>query len=385
MLQELVFRLGQRLAPRLEQGQRAQQLIPVTYGHCSGRGLEVGQLRPIGERERIRGRGPVGPDRHRPQLGPDPDPGLGPDGPGGAGQDGHHLRDGFVVVQLAGHIVGNVGQHLVGRGPVAVHQAVGDPAGPLPGGLEEQGDRDGRGDRQPRAVLPPGERSDAQHDPGVHSGQPGRDQAVDDRAVNDDVDLVQPVLQDPKRDRGREPEQPDDGGRGKGSPRDGWHLTVVGQDACDRYQLDQGEGGHGQRHPVDLAPQLPAACPVAQHQRQCSRPEERQGQQGQGIEVVNVGPGKRAPDGRNGERILVRECVSAGCRQGHRPGNQDVADQQQPGGQEIQHQDRTPAPRPQGPGREEEKAFRLARPRPGKRATRRRRRPAGARAPRRDA
>ncbi len=129
---------------------------------------------------------------------------------------------------------------------------------------------------------------------------------------------------------------------------------MVGQDTCDRHQLDQGKGGAGQRDPVDLAPQLAAARPVAQHERQRSRREERQGQQGQGVEVVNVGPGKRTPHGRNGKRILVRECVSAGCRQGHRPGDQDVADHQQPGGQEVQHHDRAPAPRPQGPGREEE-------------------------------
>ena len=166
---------------------------------------KAGSLLAVGQRERSPGReDPSGQIVTGRSSGPDPDPGLRPDGAGGAGQDGHHLGDRLVVVQLPGHVVGEVGQHLVGRGPLPVHQPVGDPAGPLPSGLEQQGDRDGRGDRQHRAALLPGERPDAQHDPGVHGGQPGRDQAVDDGPVDDDVDLVQPVLQDPDRDRGRE-------------------------------------------------------------------------------------------------------------------------------------------------------------------------------------
>ena len=112
--------------------------------------------------------------------------------------------------------------------------------------------------------------------------------------------------------------------------------------------------GAGQRHPVDLAPQLAAARPVAQDERQRSRSQEQHGQQGQGIEIVDGSPGKGTPDGRNAERILVRERGTARRREGHGPRRQDEDDHQQPGGQEVRHHDRAPAPRPQGPGREEE-------------------------------
>jgi hypothetical protein len=80
----------------------------------------------------------------------------------------------------------------------------------VPHRLEQQGDRDSRGDRQDRAAAVSRERPDAQDDARVYGRKCRREQAVNDGAADDDVDVVQPVPEDRFRHRGRDPEQDDD-------------------------------------------------------------------------------------------------------------------------------------------------------------------------------
>jgi len=122
---------------------------------------------------------------------------------------------------LPRHVLGEVGQHLIRRGPLAVHEAVREQPGPVPQGLEQQGDQDGRGDREDRAAPVSRERPDSQDDARVHGREGCREQAVDNGALDDDVDVVQPVLEDRGRHRGRDSDEHDErrrGLRGAGHP-----------------------------------------------------------------------------------------------------------------------------------------------------------------------
>ena len=57
-------------------------------------------------------------------------------------------------------------QHLIRAGPLAIHQAVRQPPGPLPDRLERQRDHDGREGRQQQAVPVTNQRADARDQPG---------------------------------------------------------------------------------------------------------------------------------------------------------------------------------------------------------------------------
>ena len=74
-----------------------------------------------------------------------------PDGAGGAGQDGHHLGHRLVVVELPGHVVSEVGQHLVGRGPLARTPAGWRSGGPAAGRVGTAGRP-----RRPHAIVSTG-------------------------------------------------------------------------------------------------------------------------------------------------------------------------------------------------------------------------------------
>ena len=150
--EQAVLGAGQRLAGRLAQGDRAEQVVAVPDRHHPGCGVEDRQFGGAVQLHRG-GRGRTArPDRAGPQLGADPDPRLDPAGAGRAGQQRDHPVQGVAQVELAGHVGGEVGQDLVRRGAFAVDQAVGQQAGPLPQRLEHQRDGDRRGDRQQRVA-----------------------------------------------------------------------------------------------------------------------------------------------------------------------------------------------------------------------------------------
>ena len=69
----------------------------------------------------------------RPGSTPQPGP------PVRAGQDGYHPVHRVGEVQLPGHVLGEVGKHLVGRGPLAIHQPVGELPEAVPQRLADEG------------------------------------------------------------------------------------------------------------------------------------------------------------------------------------------------------------------------------------------------------
>ena len=53
------------------------------------------------------------------------------------------------------------------------------------------------------------DRTEADDDPRVHAGDGRSEEAIDDRSVDDHVQVVEPVLQDRERDRGRDSDEDD--------------------------------------------------------------------------------------------------------------------------------------------------------------------------------
>ncbi len=120
-------------APRgLADGDGAHELAAVLHGEGQ---LGVGERRELvaGEHDRGRGRGPLGPRRHRDELGAESQPHAGRLDPGALGDDAGRLGEELGGLRGAGHPVGELGQDLVRRRPVAVHQALGDALRPGPG------------------------------------------------------------------------------------------------------------------------------------------------------------------------------------------------------------------------------------------------------------
>ena len=193
----------------LVHGDRAEQLAGVPDRDGPRRG-QLGQRAVTGERDGG-GRGrPARPGHPRAQLPPDPHPHLDPVRAGGAGQHGGHLLQCRVGVQLPGHVLREVGQHLVGRGPLPVHDPVRQQLGPAAQRLEQQCDRQRRRGIEEWAARVTGQRPDPHHDAHVDRRQRRRQQAIPDRAVDDDIDLIQPVLHDRDGHRRRDADQHDE-------------------------------------------------------------------------------------------------------------------------------------------------------------------------------
>ena len=95
------------------------------------------------------------------------------------------------------------------------------PLRPSPGRLEQDSDRHRCGDRQDGAPLPPDERTDARDHADIDGGERRSEQPVHDGAVDDHVDLVQPVLQDGDRERSRKAEEDDEADGVEEEGRDG--------------------------------------------------------------------------------------------------------------------------------------------------------------------
>ena len=85
----------------------------------------------------------------------DPQPHHGPLGAGPRGHDLRHLRQDVLGRVGAADPLGEVGQHLVRRGPPAVHDPVGEPPRPLADRLERERHDRGRERRQQRAAPVP--------------------------------------------------------------------------------------------------------------------------------------------------------------------------------------------------------------------------------------
>ena len=125
-------------------------------------------------------------------------PDVRPGGPGALGQDPGHPRQQILGRVGPRHPPGEVREDLVGSGPLAVDQPVGQALDPLPYRLERdrhhrRGD-DRQGQARPCAVLR--QRPDADHDRHVHAGDEDGQRPVDEGLVDDDVDVVEVVPED---------------------------------------------------------------------------------------------------------------------------------------------------------------------------------------------
>ena len=139
--QQLVLGGGHRLVLRLLHGDRAEQLIPVTDRDRPGAHRTPAARRPPVSRAAGGGGGGSGrPDhlgRSRRRPGPRPRPATAPVAPASTAA----IRSSAASASSwPGHVLREVGQHLVGRGPLPVHQPVRDPLGPLPHRLEQHRD-----------------------------------------------------------------------------------------------------------------------------------------------------------------------------------------------------------------------------------------------------
>ena len=243
---------GQALPGGLGQGQGPQELPPVVHGQGQGSGKlrepTVGQGQGPGEHRFGRPRG------LRAELGTHRQPHGGLGGPGPLGQDPGHAGQEVLRRYRPGHAGGELRQDLVGGGPPAVHQSVGQSLHPVLDRSEGQGHHRCGQDGQSQVGLGPlaDQRSDPHHDGHVHRGDEPGQGPVDQGLVDDDVDVVQVVLED--RDARSNRNERDE--RRERAPRIGQH---------ERRHCDGGPGqGGGVHEPLELQALL-AARPNQPH------------------------------------------------------------------------------------------------------------------------
>jgi hypothetical protein len=194
-LEQTLGRGGHRLLGRHLHGDRTQQRPLVA--HREHRMFE-GRRFVIDEPDRGRRRAGdgSGPARCGAELGtgPEPDPDLV--GPDAVGHETGHLRKGIVVRRRA-ESLGERRDELERGRPVSVDDPVSESLGSLPGGMDDDGSRDRRGDRQQdvRTLAATDEGPGAGNHDRVHRRDEGRERAVHDRAVRHDLDAVDVMLQ----------------------------------------------------------------------------------------------------------------------------------------------------------------------------------------------
>jgi hypothetical protein len=135
-----------------------------------------------------------------------------------------------------------LGQRGVRLAAPAVEQPVDRPLQARPGGREEHRDDAGRDQRDRQVVLAPQRRAEVADHEHVDADDQHGERAVDQRAVDDDVDAVEPVAEHRDRDRDRQAEQHED----QGDPPDP-ARQLLGQ------RQDQ-QRGRSEEEPLHLLP-----------------------------------------------------------------------------------------------------------------------------------
>ena len=155
-----------------------------------------------------------------------------------------------VELDLVAQPRAEAGQRLRGVVAAAVEAAVDRRLDAGARGAEQRGDRQRR-DRDREARLPDRE-PDQQHEPEVGGAEQRGERAVDERAVDDDVDVVEAVAED--RDRGGErrghAEQAEHHPR-HDLARAGVEVHELGDDEQDGEQRD-GQQAASEREPLEL-------------------------------------------------------------------------------------------------------------------------------------
>ena len=96
------------------------------------------------------------------------------------------------------------GDRRVGIVPLAVHEPVDEPLHALPHRLEADGHDTGHDEREEKVAAGRERRADQSDDGDIAGDDADRHHAVDEGAVDDEVDLVEPVLEDGDGDSGRQ-------------------------------------------------------------------------------------------------------------------------------------------------------------------------------------
>jgi hypothetical protein len=183
--------------------------------------VEGRQLLVVPERDRFRLRSLGRPRGDRTELPGDPQPHVDTRRSGSVGEDRCHPLEDVLDPVGPGHLFREVGEHLVRGRPFPVDEAVRHTLRTASQRLEQERDRDGGHDRQKRASTAADQRPDPGDDADVHGREGRGEEAVHERAVDDDVDLVQAVLQDRDREGRGDAEEHDDGDDVEGRGRDG--------------------------------------------------------------------------------------------------------------------------------------------------------------------
>ena len=236
VLQELAFRGRGRLVTRLGERERAEQLVAVADGD-GPRDLERRQDVVRGEGDRPSTLRIRRPRADGTELIAHPHPHVDACGAGPVRNDRRHPFQYVIERVRAGHPLREVGQHLVRRRSVAVDKPVRKILRATAQRLEEQRDGHGRGGREDGIADPVSDqRPDPHHHDEVQAGESRGQQPVHDRAIDDHVDVVEPVPQDRDRDRRRDPQER----RGlRPDQRDVRHRRVVAPAGEQRSERDR--------------------------------------------------------------------------------------------------------------------------------------------------
>ena len=237
MVQQLVLGGRHRLVPRFFDGDRAEQLIGVPDRDRPRRGVEGRERASLVSGTAAGGADPGGQVTCGRSCAPTRTQTSTRTAPVAPASTDAIRSSAASASSCPAMSCGEVGEHLVGRGPLPVHDPVRDQLGPAPQRLEQQRDRQGRRGIEQRAARVTGERPDAHHDAGVNGRERRREQAIHDGAVDDDVDLVQAVLEDRERDDRGNPEQRDDRLNDVGGDRHRVGTVPGGRDGQQRRNL----------------------------------------------------------------------------------------------------------------------------------------------------
>ena len=194
-----------------------------------------------------------GGGEQQPRPGAHPD--LGALGAGSLGQKARHAVEEILLRKRFREMLAKLRERLVWRRPFAVDEPIGQALGPLPQRLEGEGN-DGGGDEGQQELLAPANHcADAHHDHDVDGGDQDGQPAVDERLVDDDVDVIEAIAQHRDPDRNRQ--------RRGGEWQQQRNLQRWNEDL--RYQRDQQQRDRG-KQPFQLLAFLLSAAPEAHHE-----------------------------------------------------------------------------------------------------------------------
>ena len=131
-----------------------------------------------------------------------------------------HARQHFVHRQRAGDPAREIGEHFVRAGALAIYEPIRQPLESLARRLEDDRDECCRDQRQHQIGLAADvrQRADARDYATYDDGDARAEATIDQRAIDHQIDVVQPVTKDRDRDRGDKGQQARPGRRSSETP-----------------------------------------------------------------------------------------------------------------------------------------------------------------------